>query len=471
MIVFLNEILMDFRSCFKRERAFAWFVITIIGFIVRTEGLGITSIIRDLTLNPDLYPTYLHFFRSSAWIRQELEAQWIKVVVNHAPILKICGMNILLGDGLTYGKEGRRMACVQKHHQESENSGKSEWVFGHLFGCVGILAGCPSGKLFCIVLSATIQVGANKIREFADPTTELGSHVVQLIAQAGSIAMSIGPSIIVLDRYFLSVPALIEAKKYLNLQIITKCKRSITAFFDPPPYSGKGRRRKKGASVKLMSLFVTEKTKFIAATVNIYGKQQDIEYYCVDLLWGQKLYQKMRFVLVSYDDTKSILVSTSLELSAVQIIELYSYRFKIEVAFKELVHTIGAWLYHFWSKYMPKLNKFDKKINIKALEAITDVHAKKKIVECLKAIEGYVMMALISMGLLQIFALKYSAELNHSVFRWLRTKTNKIVSEATMACYFRKNIFNIIAQNRHLPIMQIIIAKQNDVILDEDLAA
>ena len=50
----------------------------------------------------------------------------------------------------------------------------------------------------------------------------------------------------------------------------------------------------------------------------------------MDLLWGQKLYQKLRFVLVEYDGQRSILVSTDLTLTAVQIIELYSRRFCIE---------------------------------------------------------------------------------------------------------------------------------------------
>ena len=121
------------------------------------------------------------------------------------------------------------------------------------------------------------------------------------------------------------------------------------------------------------------------------------------------MYQKLRFILVSYDEgIQSILVSTSLELSALQIIELYSYRFKIEVGFKELKHTIWAFAYHFWSKYMPKLSRWDNEINALALESIADDHAKEKIVEALKAIEGYVLMAIISMGLLQIFSLKYS---------------------------------------------------------------
>ena len=62
MILFLNDVLMSFRSCFKRRAAFEWFVITIIGFMVRNDSLGITSIVRELAIKPELYTTYLHYF-------------------------------------------------------------------------------------------------------------------------------------------------------------------------------------------------------------------------------------------------------------------------------------------------------------------------------------------------------------------------------------------------------------------------
>ena len=64
-----------------------------------------------------------------------------------------------------------------------------------------------------------------------------------------------------------------------------------------------------------------------ACRLELYGKQETIRYYSMDLLWGQKLYQELRFVLVEMNGIQSILASTSLELEPLSIIRLYSYRF------------------------------------------------------------------------------------------------------------------------------------------------
>ena len=60
-------------------------------------------------------------------------------------------------------------------------------------------------------------------------------------------------------------------------------------------------------------------------------------------------------------------------------------------------------------------------------------------------------------------------ELNNKIFRYLRTPSKTIVSEATVACYLRKNIIRIMAKNAGLSITKIIKNKQVDPSFYEDL--
>jgi hypothetical protein len=48
---------------------------------------------------------------------------------------------LLAGDGIKTGKEAERMPAVKRLHQESDNSGKAPYIYGHHWGVIGILAG------------------------------------------------------------------------------------------------------------------------------------------------------------------------------------------------------------------------------------------------------------------------------------------------------------------------------------------
>ena len=50
-------------------------------------------------------------------------------------------------------------------------------------------------------------------------------------------------------------------------------------------------------------------------------------------------------------------MSTNFALTALEIIELYGLRFKIEVSFKQAIHTVGTYLYHFWMSGMKPLRR------------------------------------------------------------------------------------------------------------------
>jgi len=433
--------------------------------MVKQDHLGVTSIIRGLDIAPVWYETMLHFFRSSAWNIDRITQLWIQIVAKSGWLYLERNMPILVGDGVKGSKEGRRMPCVKRLHQESETVSKSPYIFGHMFGAIGILAGNEK-KLFCVPLSIRIHDGDAQIKQWNGDETGSESHVVRTIRQACAAVKVLGrKSILLLDRYYLSVPALTtlldeetRANKPL-LSVVMRAKRNPAAYLDPIP-NKRGRPRIKGQKVKVKDLFETWKHEFKEAVVTLYGKEETVKYYCCDLLWGQKLYRKLRFVLVLQGDKQSIFVSTDLSMPPETILRLYGYRFKIECSFREFKQVIAGFAYRFWSKTMPRLNRFAKK-GYDPLATVTDKGDKKRIINSFNAIEGFVMVATIAFGLLQISALCFSHEINASHFRWLRSRTNDTPSEATTAHFMGKSIFRIIASRHDLSIIQFILDRQS----------
>jgi len=351
----------------------------------------------------------------------------------------------MIGDGKKESKEGRYMPGVKKLHQESENSAKGEYIYGHMFGGLGVLVGDVCRKLYCVMISLKLHDGVAAINGWdQDEAYKEESHVVKMIKDAIAACQTFGSSILLLDRLFLTVPMLKTLASQKLLHVVTKAKLNAMAYCDPKPRTGRGAKAKKGEQVKVATLFQTMEQSFVAVTANMYGKRQEVKYYCADLLWGKCLYQKLRFVLVIYDGTKSILVSTDLTLTPVKIIELYCCRFKIECSFRELKQVIAGFSYRFWSKSMPRLNKYKNNEENKAqLENITDEQAQENIKSTVRAIEGYTLLSCISLGLLQIISLLFSDTFSSAKVRFMRTISNTIPSEATVADYMRKNIFQL----------------------------
>ena len=124
----INDTVIKFRECFSREAAYKWFVIIVMGLMVRSDHLGVTSIIRELCIEPKQYENMLHFFRSSSWSIERLRERWISIVKNMGLAYKVYGQYLMIGDGVKEGKEGRKMPGVVKLCQESENSSKASYI-------------------------------------------------------------------------------------------------------------------------------------------------------------------------------------------------------------------------------------------------------------------------------------------------------------------------------------------------------
>ena len=468
---FLDQVLTSFRECFSREATFQWFVVIISGLLIRTDHLGVTSVIRGLFLRPD-YMGLIGFFRSSAWDLETLSAKWYTLVRKYGALERHGEAVILVGDGVKQPKEGRRMPGVKRQHQESDDSSKAEYMWGHLFGGVGVLAE-RAGKRFCIPLALRLHDGVKTIFGWGEKKERQTSHVTEMVRLAHGISKHFEEAILLLDRLFLTVPAL-RTLDELNatgqtLHIVTKAKRNCIAYKPPAANTGqRGRPRVKGEAVKLLSLFETAKAQFAEAEISLYGKAEQIRYHYTDLLWGQGMYKKLRFVLVAYNNTRAILVSTNLTLEPLDIIRLYSKRFSIEPMFREMKQVVCAFGYRFWSKRMPRLNRFRKKTDPDPFEQITNQSDRVKIKLAVKAIEGFVFCCVIATGLLQMISLQFSATSELQRLRYLRTHRSIIVSESTVADALRKNFYRLLHYHPDLLITQIISAKQDPSLVSSD---
>jgi hypothetical protein len=434
--------------------------------MVRSDRLGVTSIVRALELEAR-YEALYKFFRSDAWELKALEQEWAGVVAASAPIMKFDGGAVLVGDGVKESKEGKRMPGVKRLHQESENSSKAPSITGQMFGSVGVLAE-GGGKTFCMPLACEMQDGVKTILKWDKNKrwVRQGSHVVEMITLAHEMTKVFSKATLLLDRYFLTRPAL-DQLDVLNkargggLRLIVMAKSNMVAYKMPESAKSgtRGRPKKKGDAIKFAELFESEADNFITATVQLYGKDETVRYHVKDLLWGKGRYRKMRFVLAEISGRRVIISSTDTGISGIDIIMLYSRRFSIECTFKSMKQDAAAFSNRFWSKHMPKLNRYEKAGEPDRATKVKEKHARECVRKSLDATEGYVFCGVVATGLLQMLSLQHSQNSLMGKPRYLRTKSKTAESEATVSDYLKRNIFRLLYNDSNLPISAIILDK------------
>lgn len=462
MIGQLGIILMTFRETFPRCATFSWFVVAVSGFIIRIDHHGVSSSIRWLGVRSDLYETFLAFFRSGAVKLEDVMQHWQRLVTERYAVRTQGGAFVLLGDGVKAAKEAEYMPGVKKLHQESENSGKAPWIFGHHFGVVGILCGGIE-KLFCIPVAAELHEGATALRklqgkepprvnniEKSTVTTLMAKLLITVVCNIKE------PCVAVLDAYFAVAPVFAIAKSLCLkdggrlLHIITRAKSNVVAREqDTATYCGRGRPPKYGNKVWLAKLFTSRSEDFSDVAVSVYGETKVLSILCLDLVWNDIL----RFVLVKDGTEKFILICSDLTMAPAEIVSLYSKRFKIEITFKMFKHVIGGFCYHFWTKAwkVPK----DQPLTI---EQLTDMPEKKQrlLADAMNAVEAFVNFALIAVGTLQMLAIEHAKEIKKLHGWWMRTYSSEVPSEEMVKRVIQHEFYHNFRKFKHTAIYRII---------------
>ena len=102
----------------------------------------------------------------------------------------------------------------------------------------------------------------------------------------------------------------------------------------------RGRKRKYGERLKKLPELALDMEKQIGQFM-IYGKIRECEYAEFECM-HKKFKKRVKVVLVYMKNRVFPILSTDTTLSAQEMIENYSARWKIESGFKELKHEIGA---------------------------------------------------------------------------------------------------------------------------------
>src|SRR5215472_15857760 len=304
------------RPAFSRLRTFLWFATAVAGFTVRTELLGVTSIVRALALNPRRYNTLVDSFHSSAIKLEQLTALWTQLVLRLFPqMLRVNGRCVLVGDGIKIPKCGRKMPAVKLLHQQSDSNTKPEYIMGHSLQAVSLLVQAAS-SVFAVPLAARIHEGV--VWSNRDRRTLL-DKMISLIG----ITDIDQPFYFVADAYY-GAQKIIAGLLKQNNHLVTRVKSNAVAY---TAYQHRGPRkrgapRKYGQKLKVKSL-LNDPTAFNKANSPVYGENNvTIQYRIRDLLW-RTAGRMVRFVAMIHPTRGSLLLMcTDTSLDAIDIIRL-----------------------------------------------------------------------------------------------------------------------------------------------------
>lgn len=332
------------RPACARAATFLWMSLALMGLSIRTELAGVTSVVRALGLAPAAYHNLLHLFHSPGLDLDRLSAAWVTLACSLFVPLRVGERVVVIADGLKVPKEGRKMPAVKKLHQESANNSKPPFIAGHSCQALALLVLGPLGGHFAVPLISRIHEGL--VFSNRDHRSLLDKLVALLVPVARWLE---SPVVLVADAYYAS-RKIAEPLLDQGHHLVTRA-RSNTVAYQPAPRPGRprrGRPRLYGAKLRLKDLW-NDRDRFRSAPSPIGGEDRvRIRYRCENLLW-RPVGRLVRFVWIDHPlRGRLLLMTTDLALEPLQVFLLYSYRFRIEVSFKQALHTVGTYAYHFW---------------------------------------------------------------------------------------------------------------------------
>lgn len=408
----------------SRHRTFLWLVVVLAAMTTRKDLAGVTSFVRSHWLKETCYDNLRKFFNTSAIKPDKLAGVWVTLCIKlfHSFLVVENERIVLLADGIKIPKEGKKMPGVKLLHQESESNSKAQYIMGHSCQAISLLVKGVS-TFFAAPLISRIHEGivlSNRSR------LTLLDKLIKMLLQLNLVH----DFYLVADAYYASkciVNPLLDNGQHL----ITRVRTNVVAYEQAkqPQKAARGRPKFYGKKLKLRFCF--KKDKMTTAASPVYNESNvNIRYRSMVLIW-RPIGKLVQFVLVEHPTRGCmILMTTDLSLEPISVIKLYGLRFKIEVGFRQAVHTIGTFAYHFWMMDM---------VPIKRRSGNQYLHRKtqeyrEQVAKKMDAYHRYIQIGCIVQGLQQYLSVSFPSLVWTHFGSWLRTmKTQQEPSEMVVA--------------------------------------
>lgn len=450
-----------------------WFITVCLAFIIRLGRPGSCSeIIRTFNLCDEHYCSVDDFFRSDAIHLDCLYVTWWEIVKDNFDLYKRNDRIVLTGDGVLYPKEGRKMPGVTRLHKESGTQSKPSSFFGVHTAAIGILTQSKDKERYNTPLINSIGQGLSDICGWENtPHPDANQSLeVQMINKLEDISAVFGSDIYYLsDKATMNRNCIIAIKETAErtgrkTDLVTPLKSNNACYkeFDEANYKGVGPHPVRGEKIYPMQE-AKKKKGYKKTKVIIYGKKVTVKYKIMDLLWGDGLNAKMRFIMFDAMNGRPpfVMATTDLTMSAEDAVELYSYRFLCEEQFKVYKRVFRGYDFHFWTKRIEAQSFMAPKDTPGKLSLPYNSESQEAILKTIKAYEVYLQIVCICVGVIQQIATKQKLdgpimECEHRRKGFTPVK----VSEEAVCRFIRKNLDDIFAKYGDTEIIQFITRKQ-----------
>jgi DDE superfamily endonuclease len=407
---YLTQLFLHLKIAFPRDRSFNWFCILVIGFIMREDNYGVTSLARGLGLGKKGYECLLKHFERVPVNLRSLAQVWTDLVLREvkSELLRVNNRVVFVGDSTKCGKRGRRMPGVKR--LRSGKQGESDYIVGHHVYTIGVIAGVKE-SLFCIPLIARVCEGLK--RSPSDGKTVRKQMLESHEELSGSLS---GYGLF--DRFYHAAKFIKDLLNQGNQVVVRVRHNATTAIPIAKAEEGKPKRGRP--------------RKYTAKTVGVIEYSKAMTPLSIECPWDgktvkvrsfrgfwKKLGREVLWVVMQHPDYKKpmILLSTDINLQPADVLKLYSLRFKIEVAYKPFKHELLAFMYRFWTLDKPKSvnNPGDTFTHRCTSEERNGIDLK------IAAYNYFLQIAVISQGLLQIIAIKSADQIFNNFPQYIRT--------------------------------------------------